>query len=190
MEHDRLPRRSHASIKQSIDKSTLRVTIASTFVAVVSAAAAFWSGYEAHKTRVDDSRPLLTTAPAERLAGSPFVRIQITEIGKSTAKNVRASCKAAIESNSVATKWDSKASDSPTETFPYLQPSVWVKFNCPSNDSATLPQNGLAVEMGVIQYEDLDANQYSTPFCFSFQTPYNAIDIHECGERRNLPELK
>lgn len=53
-------RRSSArKIKERIDRATLVVGVASTFVAVVAAAAALWTGYEAHKTRIDDERPFV-----------------------------------------------------------------------------------------------------------------------------------
>ena len=51
------------SIKKSVEKATLMVTIASTVVAVATAGAAFWSGYEARNTRLDNERPFLSIDP-------------------------------------------------------------------------------------------------------------------------------
>jgi hypothetical protein len=183
------PHRSHSSIKKSIDSANLRVTIASTFVAVVAAAAAIWSGYEAHQTRIDDERPFITPGPAEQLHPSPFVRIQIMNNGKSAAKKVHAICVNAVETPGSEVQWRPELPGAPSN-FPFLLPTTWVKFNCPLTSQNNLPDRGTAVELGVVEYQDVRGNRYQTPFCYTFAFPYTDIDVHECNENRNLPDVE
>jgi hypothetical protein len=177
-------------MKKSIEDATLRVTIASTFIAVIATAAAIWSGYEAHQTRIDDERPFITPATAEQLPPSPFRRIQINNNGKSAAKNVHAICVSGVETPGSQVQWHPELPGAPGNNFPFLLPTTWVKFNCPLTAQNDLPNSGMAVELGVVEYEDVTGNRYQTPFCYTFTFPYIDADVHECNEKRNLPEVK
>ena len=45
--------------REHSDRITFRVTLLSIFIAFLAAAAAIWTGYEAHKTRINDQRPFI-----------------------------------------------------------------------------------------------------------------------------------
>jgi len=179
------------AVREDFGRSTLFVTIASVIVAVVATGAAFWSSWEAHKTRVNDERPLLVASPPDDPPPpAPFIKIRIKNFGKSSAKNIRVSCKSAIDAPDSPAIWDPKEADSPTDTFPYLQPEIWVLVDCPSSSAQATLNKATAVELGTIKYEDLEGAPYTTPFCLTFTVPYAKVDIHQCSTTRNLPELK
>jgi hypothetical protein len=161
-------------------------------VAVFATGAAFWSSWEAHKTRVNAEHPLLTALPfQDQSVAYPFFRIKINNFGKAFAKTIRLSCKSGIDALDSKVTWDPKEAESPTNAFHYLGPDVFVIVNCPPASHELSDGNGTAVELGAIQYEDTSRNHYTTPFCFSFTVPYkNNPDVHQCSETRNLPELQ
>ena len=136
-------------------------------------------------------RPFLRAEPTrDQLTPSPFIKIQISNSGQSSAKNLRISCKSAIETSASNVIWEPTDAKSPTDTFPYLHPNMCVKVNCPFAPDYSSANNATAVELGTIQYQDTINNQYLTPFCFTFTVPYTTADIHECSQMRNLPDLK
>src|ERR1700742_3650594 len=100
----------HEVIKESIERRTLVVAIASFVVAVAATGAAFWSSWEAHKTRVNEERPILKTIYIpDNLAPAQFVRIQITNIGKSAAKDIRVRCASTIDDPNLKLQWDNRS---------------------------------------------------------------------------------
>jgi hypothetical protein len=179
------PHLSRAAIKERIDRAMLSVTRTSVIVAVLAAGAAFWSVWEAHETRADDERPFINPEPSVAIANSSFIRIQLKNNGKSAAKNLKVTCINTIEDGKEQ-QWGTYRS---TATFPYLLPTIYVRVNC-----RELPQkptdHAKAVEMGVVEYDDLSNHHYTTPFCFVFDVPYTEIDVHQCEESRGLPPLE
>jgi hypothetical protein len=114
--------------KEHNDKSTLRVTLGGTAVAVIAALAALWSGYEAHKTRIEDERPfraidfkLIEGPPRAPLPfETPPFDISIVAFGKTPAENVSLRCSF---DNSVdePIKWDASIYHI-RSNYPYILP--------------------------------------------------------------------
>jgi hypothetical protein len=197
MTNGKASRKSHSTIRKEIERATLWVTIASTFVAVAAAGAAFWSSWEAHESRINDERPFPTPEPVQLKPGEqstatpPFIKINVQNNGKSSAKKILITCKSEIETAESHVTWNAQESKSPTDTFPYLAAAVWLRVACPSPPHYTIPASGTAVELGTVQYHDVSDRNFVTPFCFTFAVPYtNNPDVHQCSETRNLPELE
>jgi hypothetical protein len=184
------PHGSAKRLRKTIDRASLFVSVASTFVAVIAAAAAVWSVYEAHKTRVNDERPFVLVTPAPDPGAPPPIRLLLTETGKSPARRLRVSCETLMDTAEAKATWSPASGASPTNTFAYLLPTIWIKFACPSETNYTPPSEGTVVELGAVQYQDDRDNQYTTPFCFTFTVPYTVVDAHQCSENRNLPDLR
>lgn len=177
-----------------MDKATLKVTIASTIVAVAAAGAAFWSSYEARMTRLDSERPFLGVDPQNRDGAKnpipwPGTPDRIGASDRSAALNVRVRCTAAIK----PARWDPGLPSTQTFTFPFILPTHWVSVNC-ADPSFNPPQSATVVELGTVEYQDDRKNNYLTPFCFYYQfIPVDrdhALDIHQCEDNEGLPNLK
>ena len=181
---------SRALLKESIDKATFRVTLASTVVAVLAAAAAFWSGYEAHEARMDDERPFINVDfkfPGKDIVPTVLDNHLLAE-GKSPARNIRVMCLPAIDTASPL-MWSTNGLS--TDTFPFLLPTHWVKTQCSVAPGYNPPVDATIVDMGVVQYEDARRKQYLTPFCFTWVlAPDQPLDVHQCGTTRGLPEVE
>jgi hypothetical protein len=182
--------RSSASEKSLLEKQTLRVAIASTIVAVAAAGAAIWSSIEAHQARVEDGRPMLTANPPQpQPDATPFMPIAISNVGKSTAKNVRISYKCALETNNATNFWQPEKLKTPGVTYPYIYPAgAWIVFRCPTPTQSARASSGTVVELGVIQYQDLSDRTYLSPFCLQFPLPGPRVDVVECPPGRKLPD--
>jgi hypothetical protein len=181
-------------MKKRIERASFWVTVASTVVAVAAAGAAIYSAYEARETRIEDERPSVMAdhLPDQKVgASSPFLRIQVQNKGKSTAKNIRVSCRNVFEIPASPAQWNPETAPS-TETYRYFQPTKWVRLSCANPDGGNPPANAKAVELGIITYQDLDDREYVTPFCVTFEIPSNnaPLDVYECKGDRNLPKLE
>jgi len=189
------PHPSRAKIKESVDKATLRVTIASTLVAVLAAAAALWSGYEAHKARVDDERPFLAVdvkpkPPEEFIPAAPTLHTEIVAYGKSPARKLQINCVTFLHNSSEDVPWHTP-NNFVKLTFPFLLPARSIAIGCPlrKDDRKDLYPN--FIEMGIVQYEDDQQTHYTTPFCFNFIVTNNGPEqIRECLDSRGLPDLR
>lgn len=177
-----------------MDNATLKVTVASTIVAVAAAGAAFWSGYEARRSRLDSERPFLNIEPqnhdnANNPLPGPLTPDRIYAIDRSAARSVRVRCAATTE----PAHWNLGPTSSPTYTFPYILPTQWVLINC-GDPSFNPPPNSTVVEFGTVEYQDDRNNDYLTPFCFDYKyirvDPDHALDIHQCEDTKGLPDLK
>src|ERR1700691_621194 len=130
MSNGKAPRKSHSKIKKEIERATLWVTIASTFVALAAAGAAFWSGWEAHESRINDERPFLTPEPVQlkpreqSTATPPFIKIDVRYNGKSVAKKILITCKSEIDTAESHVTWNVEETKSPTDACPYLPATV------------------------------------------------------------------
>lgn len=89
-----------ATITTTIDRISLRVTIASTVVAVIAAIAGVWTGYEAHQTRIEDERPFIavdftpdpTTAQMDLIDQLHFFDTHLVSTGRTPARKVQFTC--------------------------------------------------------------------------------------------------
>jgi len=192
------------SLKRHLDTLTLRVTIASTIIALLAAVAAFWSGYEAHKARVDDERPFLDVDVTALSPDDPikiaaplrwrFYRSKIVASGKSPAINVRLTCAAVSYSPSVEPNWQPLGKYRYTaRSFPYILPNRSAIFGCHSIDDPATPQldPNMVTLFGVLQYQDQQGTAYQTPFCFGVGlNPKNDPFIIQCHKTYGLPDLK
>jgi hypothetical protein len=187
---NRLPR---APGPNALERQNLLVTIASTVVAVAAAVAAFWSSYEAHKARIDDERPTLIANIVSRLTPTyPFKRIEVENIGKSPAMKIQVYCKTMFESDNGESTWRPEDMQGTKDTFAYLYPGIFVDVNCPQAASYTPGAAGAVVQLGIIQYQGSRGDSYQSPFCYTFQLSGPQIDpthldVHQCGDSRNLP---
>lgn len=186
-----MPDKAHQSVKQRIDSATLRVTVASTFVAVLAAIAALWSGYEAHETRIADERPFLAV-DTTYVGTSPYYdnfQSKIVAFGKSPARRISVICDFVADDEAEHALWKPPKNDwSPT--YPYLLPGRSIDIYCGVIHGN--PNDGdLMTELGVVSYYDENNTHYQTPFCFLLTPMKNApILIQTCTKSRGLPELK
>jgi len=177
--------------KQRIDRSALHITIASTVVAVIAAAAALWSGYEAHKTRTNDERPFI--AVDTTYAGQPpyyeNYQSKIVAFGKSPARKISVTCDFVLDDESESEEWN-PTKDYSSAQYPYLLPGRSITLFCGTLHGT--PNDGnLMTEFGVVSYYDDNNTYYQTPFC-SHMTPLvkSPIAIEPCSKSHGLPELK
>jgi hypothetical protein len=181
---------SRRVLKESLDRATLRVTLASTAVAVLAAAAAFWSSYEAHEARMDDERPFINidfNFPGNGIVPSILDNHILAE-GKSPARNIRVMCLTAVDT-APPLMWS--ANGIQTDTFPFLLPNHWVKPQCSVTPGYNPPVNATIIDMGVVEYEDSRSKRYRTPFCYTWAlAPDRPLDVHQCGMARGLPDVK
>jgi hypothetical protein len=186
---------SRQALKESLDRATLRVTIASTFVAVVAALAAIWSGYEARQTRLDSERPFVFVDPLNRGADGSSIRngtmrTQIRAFDKSAARNVLVTCLMFVDGSQSRTTWTDAAKTQPV-LFPYLLPTQWVAIYCPATPAVSPQPQSTVVELGTVTYDDDRENHYLTPFCYTYIfVPDRDLDIASCNENRGLPNLQ
>jgi hypothetical protein len=183
---------SKSAGKSLLEKRTLQVTIASTVVAIVAMFAAFWSVWEAHWTRVEDDRPVLTAGPPDPQPElSPYLPIIIKNFGKSTATQIKVSFRCPEESAPVV--WSKDDEQLANDTYTYIYPDTWVLIRCPNQGRIPPSPNATIVELGVIHYQDLAHHKYISPFCLQFTRPPQwaaagtKADVIECSDNRNLP---
>jgi hypothetical protein len=185
--------------KEHNDKSMLRVTLASTAVAVIAALATLWSGYEAHKTRIEDERPFLaidfkpiegpprTPLPSE----SPPFDTLIVAFGKSPAKKVSLRC--AFDKSGDPIRWDQSIYRFQSN-YPYILPGRSELTGCQPLDprpSKSLPGPKSWALFGVVTYEGEEHRRYLTPFCeTAYVVPGAPILFQQCHEDIGLPELR
>jgi hypothetical protein len=187
--------RSHTSVKKKIDRATLKVTIASTIVAIAAAGAAFWSGYEARQTRLDLERPFVSVDPRNeddsnppKALPGPILPTRLLAFDKSAAHNIVVKCKTAIDT---LQQWTADEIRSPTHTFPYMLPTHFNFIQCPADAAFKPTPNTAIVQLGTVEYEDNRGEHFLTPFCFRYAyTPGVVIDVAQCGDTRGLPDLK
>jgi hypothetical protein len=175
---------------------TLYVTVASTLIALAAAGAAFWSGYEAHKARIEDERPFISIDIIQPDDKQPqahevpfFLETRSHDIGKTPARYLRATCFTGMDSATAPVRWPTP--NPQFQTFPYVLPDHYVDISCPAPDGYAPTKNLHSIEIGFVEYQDAHANPYRTPFCFHFGlASNNNIDVQECSQSRGLPELR
>ena len=193
--------RLHARVKEKLDRAIFHVTLASSFVAVVAALAALWSGYEAHKTRVDDERPFLAVdvaPPGSKEAVvpgtflSPTLRTHVVAFGKSPSRKIIVTCAQIRVSDlkSATWKWEPSKAYS-TAAFPFLLPGRSAEIACamlPSSGNGSVPAQ---FEFAVVQYEDEAQRAYQTPFCFGIvELAGTPPIVQPCVGSHGLPDLR
>jgi hypothetical protein len=190
-------KRHEQQYKQHLDSLTFRVTLASTVVAVLAALAALWSGYEAHKTRIDDERPFIAVdvvpvseTPSE--LGPPAINT-ISAFGKTPARNIKVSCISYPDPLESRIQWKSVTSPDNVQ-YPFLLPSRSIRILCPLsklehdsyNPSTLYPYY---TELGIVEYSGANNDKYLTPFCVTMMTGKDAIVI-PCNGNHGLPDLR
>jgi len=167
------------------------VTIASTFVALAAAAAAFWSGYEAHKTRVDDQRAFLSIdilpwGPDDKVI-QPIADVRVLSTGKSAANNVSINCSTSLDLNM---PW--RENDPHVHlNFSYILPNRFIPINCGTIHSPTPEIKQPVITLGLITYYDESRNYHQTPFCFNIiPSRFTKTTSQPCNNDDGLPELK
>jgi hypothetical protein len=190
--------RSDLQYKQHADRLMLRVTLASTIVAVIAAAAAIWSGYEAHKARVYDERPflavdiVLTPDQLPRVAPEVLFKTSIAAFGKSPARNIRYSCADVPLDQPNDAHWPpEEIKRNPPNHILYILPARSFEIECKDllgNYSGVAPQ---FIEFGFVEYQDDHDTAYRTPFCYevSLTTPGHSF-LSPCGAQMGLPDLQ
>jgi hypothetical protein len=191
--------RGELRYKQHTDRITLRVTLASTIIALLAAGAAFWSGYEAHKARVDDERPFLAVdiAPSSEhpsREGRP-VTTTLAAFGKSPARNITVNC-ITFSSYDIDVQWPSSPLPGNSH-FPFLFPSRSTEINCPVPDigrdtNRSHSPSKLYTEFGLVQYSGDRDEKYQTPFCVTtlFKDDGSAPTVKLCDHDYKLPDLR
>jgi hypothetical protein len=162
-----------------IDRISLRVTIASTVVAVIAAIAAIWTGYEAHQARIEDERPFIaadftpdpTTAQMELMVQLHFFETHLIATGRTPARKVQFSCgMMPVSTGELIFKWPLQGLD-PRQftTLPYLLPNHSQRVPCEQVPNSAYPKtyDGVTalVRLGQITYQDQHSHHYCTPFC-------------------------
>jgi len=168
-----------ATITTTIDRISLRVTIASTVVAVIAAIAGVWTGYEAHQTRIEDERPFIavdftpdpTTAQMDLIDQLHFFDTHLVSTGRTPARKVQFTCGMIPTSSGGQTpKWPLQGLD-PRQftTLPYLLPGHSQQVSCQQvpNFAHPIPYESVTglTRLGEINYQDLHGNHFCTPFC-------------------------
>lgn len=189
---------SRKSLKERLDQAGFRVTLASTVVAVVAAIAALWSGYEAHKTRVQDERPFLAVdvvPPGKDDVVIPVTplnsnaRTHVVAFGKTPAKDIHVTC-ASVRQNAPAAMWKPNAHYS-SSRFTYILPGRFVEIFCSMQTDPPVDTTAPEFELGLVQYRGEDGTSYQTPFCYQFiQFGSSPLVIRQCTEDHGQPELR
>jgi hypothetical protein len=201
------PRHSRSLLKKNLERANLRVTIASTIIAVAAASAAFWSSWETRQTRLTDERPFLgadvVAPPGPNDVPFPsgndlaYFRTHLVASGRTPAKKVHVLC-ATSQSRPLDWRnidWSNLSIDHYTINFPYILPAHSVEIACsplsvrPSEESFRVKP---AFELGVIQYTGEGETPYQTPFCYELK--WKPLDspplVNPCHENYGLPELR
>jgi hypothetical protein len=198
-------RREHAQAvhKAHNDKAMLRITIASTLVAVIAAFGALWTGYEAHQTRIHDERPFVAIDASpdipeamkfanEQMNPGDIMPLQtlVTAFGKSPSERIHVAC--AVVADNPGVKWN-PTKDYGQWDFVYLLPSRSGEIACPYIGSPIIQpkHEGITfVQFGVAEYHDVSGNTFRTPFCQEILPGTPIFHIEQCSESYGLPELK
>jgi hypothetical protein len=200
-EYDEMVRRE-AMQKQHNDRITLLVTIVSTFVAVIAAAAAVWSSYEAHSARIQDERPFVAVDVTARLVNDrpqPGMAITTTfeAFGKTPARNVTIRCRISENSDELDAFVRHPGNLTGVD-YAYILPSRSLTDPCYPSHPFFQHHPQLLDVYGIVTYHDDAGRAYQTPFCFiaaiigggQTSTPQEA-PVHTCmTDRWKLPPLK
>jgi hypothetical protein len=179
--------------KRHADSLMFRVTFASTIIALLAAAAAFWSGYEAHKARVDDERPFLAFdlvpwGPNDKII-SPILDAHVTAFGKSPARDIYLACATIHENDLMNVAW--KPDNNYTYmNISYILPSRFAQISCASQP-VQKGKNEFDVIFGIVAYHDDAKHYYQTPFCFDIAvSPFTGPVTRPCTTDHGLPDLR
>jgi hypothetical protein len=186
--------------KQHLDKITFRITVASTVIALLAAGAAFWSGWEAHKARVDDERPFVNVTPLNVDGDDQPLRTIIDArvaalASRSPARNVLLTCITAVDTPQAPVLWHPEKLPV-TRTYSDILPDVWARGACPPEPGFIPTDDAHIIQLGTVQYEDEEHTHYLTPFCFTYKPvpqnsdPRRKADVALCDKDRGLPDLK
>jgi hypothetical protein len=175
--------------KKRNERLLVIVGIASAIIALAAAGAAWWTGYEAHLTRVEDERPYLRV----RFSGVENMQvhtikseshnldepvIEISAFGKTPATGVivNAQC---LSTTRLHLLDPDRSRTFPIERVPgTIFPTESMKIPC--FDDYTAPHLGSEelVFHGIVTYTDLGGRRYETPFCYI--RSLNTIDFEDC----------
>ena len=166
----------------AIKKRNERITVVSTVLGVVvglaAAGAAFWAGYEAHKTRVEDERPYVMTGfggmddetfitGRTAIGKRPAPHVTLSVFGKSPAVNIEMYAHCSVDNSEEPTPtFDWKR---PIESEPAIFPGKSKTYYC--KEIMNIPQTESPPPVrfqGRIEYHDLSKHLYKTPFCFLY----------------------
>lgn len=191
---------------------TIYVTITSTVIALAAAAAAFWSGYEAHKTRIEDERPFLAVEITTLASDAPSFLVYngdespdgpilttILASGKSAARNVRVTCATLLRDQRYKVLWKDIDPKIGVRHFPFILPSRSAIIACPVQKataqdwaSTNAAPYWVGTQLGLVQYTGTDKTEYQTPFCFDIKvrSTDNYMSVQPCERGFGLPDLK
>jgi hypothetical protein len=181
--------------KRHLDRVTFRVTLASTIITLLAAAAALWAAYEAHKARIDDERPFVAvdvTPTSWQYTGATDPMITtVVAFGKSPAREVTVDCTIVLSpASSTYPLWKPTTKIEHIQ-FNYLLPSRSARIFC--NDPAvqgTKTDYDRAIELGILKYKDDHGADYTTPFCDDIAIVKTGVAVGPCGTSEGLPPLK
>lgn len=176
--------------KKRNERITIIVGLVGLIIAVAAAGAAFWSGYEAHQTRIEDERPYIRTEFAgfspesahdlntpndktiENASFTPHVKLNV--FGKSPAIEVIAlsSCE---YSNGTATE-----TESDIQGLGFIFPAEDRTIPC---KPARKPFTAVKVS-GAVSYTDVHGKEYKTPYCF--KAKFGNVDHSEPCPANNV----
>lgn len=156
------------------------VSIASVFIALAAAAAAIWSGYEAHVARIADDRPFLS-ADVDDLSDYMVLH----SLGKTPAVNIEAVC--LIDENEQKVDWQRVEHPQVVHRHLSLFPGQTDGFPC-----ERLPFHSVnEVRYGMVKYKDPEGRSYQTPFCYVNLMSREDKVFHACsGIGPAVPEFK
>jgi hypothetical protein len=198
-------RREHAQAVQKThnDRVMLRITFASTAVAVMAAIGALWSGYEAHQTRIEDERPFVAVDASpyipramnfanEQMNPGDIMPLQtlVTAFGKSPSKHIHVVCATVADNPGIEWK---PTKDYGEWNFVYLLPSRSGEIACPYVGPPIIQpkHEGITyIQFGVAEYQDVSGSTFRTPFCQEILPGTPMIHIEQCSDSFALPELK
>jgi hypothetical protein len=194
--------------KEHNDKAMLRVTLASTLVAVIAALGALWSGYEARETRTEDERPFLAVdiSPEQIASDDPNGKLlRLKSLGKTAALKVKVRCLTVPSTGAVDWARLETADDQQkriweyTDSFPYILPASNEPISCSQIvlPAGTLIDQKYFTVFGTVSYESIGEDKYQTPFCLNLNKyPDNVVHsiepaLTQCTDiAAKLPPLK
>ena len=157
-------------------RTSARATALGVFIAICAAGAALWSGYEAHRTRIQDERPYMraqfagvsketffpTHAKESQQIFTPHLKL--TEFGRTPSTDIRVYM---ICSTGKPFDLDMHL----TEVVQQMFPSDILSEYCHDDPHIIMDKDkaiGIVYLRGVVFYEDMDRRKYQTPFCYEW----------------------
>lgn len=142
----------------------LNVTIASVLITAIAAAAAVWTGYEAHTARLNDERPFLAVEPnIGAYVYSEPLRLQA--YGRTPSINIRLKCSyAPIDAETLDWLSKEKADGPDLKRYDYLFPGEKEDIGCAEPKDETLKR--VSIVFGNVFYQSQSGKNFQSPFCY------------------------